>query len=392
MGIRNSNGSNNRVMKAEKNYFKYDHRSVLRSIEYAQQIAFAPFVFQAARTLRNSGLLSAVEQSGNEGISIDAAADRTGVSVYGVRVLFEAGIATGLLTLNNDLFRITKTGAYILHDKMTIVNMDFVHDVCYRGMYDLDKSIATGKPEGLKTLGKWKTVYEGLSQLPPQVQKSWFAFDHYYSDTSFDAALPHVFKNKPKKILDIGGNTGKWAISCLNYSKTVEIGIVDLPGQLKMAKENLKRKNLLHRVKFYELDLLDKNAKLPQGYDAIWMSQFLDCFSEQQIVAILKKCHRALDSKGQVFIMEPLWDRQNFEVSSFCLLMTSLYFTNIANGNSKMYGSKQFAALVEKAGFSVAEQADDIGICHSLIQSTKAVKPQLNGKKKTKKMIIEYTF
>ena len=28
--------------------------------------------------------------------------------------------------------------------------MDFVHDVCYKGLFDLDKSIENGKPEGLK--------------------------------------------------------------------------------------------------------------------------------------------------------------------------------------------------------------------------------------------------
>ncbi len=369
MGIKNN-------IKAEGNFFGIDNRSVLRSIEYAQQIAFAPFIFQAARTLRNSGLLMESEQCGNEGITIEKAAEKTGVSVYGVRVLFEAGIAIGLLTLHNDLFKITKTGSYILHDKMTIVNMDFVHDVCYRGMFDLDKSIENGKPEGLKFFGEWKTVYEALSSLPKQVQKSWFAFDHYYSDTSFDAALPHVFENTPKRILDIGGNTGKWAINCLNYSDTVELGIVDLPGQLKMAEENINKNGFKGRVKYYELNLLDKNAELPEGYDAIWMSQFLDCFSENEIVSILQKCHKALNNSGYVFIMEPLWDKQGFEVSSFCLMMTSLYFTNIANGNSKMYDSKQFASLLEKSGFEVTEQLDRIGICHSLIKAKKEISAQ----------------
>lgn len=369
-------GVDKKSIKGHNNFFRFDNRSVLRSIEYAQQIAFAPFVFQASRTLRNSGLLSEVEQSGTTGISIEKTAEKTGVSIYGVRVLFEAGLAIGLLTLNNDLFKITKTGSYILHDKMTIVNMDFVHDVCYRGMFELDKSIETGKPEGLKNFGEWKTVYEALSLLPKQVQKSWFAFDHYYSDTSFDEALPHVFENKPKKILDIGGNTGKWAISCLNYSDTVEIGIVDLPGQLKMAEENINKSGFCGRVKYYEVNLLDKNSKLPEGYDVIWMSQFLDCFSENEIVSILLKCSKALAENGYVFIMEPLWDKQNFEVSSFCLMMTSLYFTNIANGNSKMYDSRQFTSLLKKAGFEVAGQFDTIGICHSLIKSKKELAHQ----------------
>ena len=48
-----------------------------------------------------------------------------------------------------------------------------------------------------------------LAQLPDQVQKSWFEFDHYYSDNAFPEVLPIVFANKPKRLLDVGGNTGK---------------------------------------------------------------------------------------------------------------------------------------------------------------------------------------
>ena len=52
--------------------------------------------------------------------------------------------------------------------------------------------IKNEKPEGLKEFGKWNTVYEALSQLPPHVQKSWFGFDHFYSDDAFPLVLPLV--------------------------------------------------------------------------------------------------------------------------------------------------------------------------------------------------------
>ena len=34
--------------------------------------------------------------------------------------------------------------------------------------------------------------------------------------------------------------------------------------------------------------------------------------------------------------METLWDRQRYETASYCLTQISLYFTAMANGNSKM--------------------------------------------------------
>jgi hypothetical protein len=36
---------------------------------------------------------------------------------------------------------------------------------------------------------------------------------------------------------------------------------------------------------FYPANLLDEKTVFPKGFDAIWMSQFLDCFSETEIVS-----------------------------------------------------------------------------------------------------------
>jgi len=348
-------------------YFKIDEKNALEAKIYAQQIAFAPIMFQAARTLRNLGILAIIKAEGRDGISFEKIVEKAKLSTYGVRVLVEAGLGIQLIILNKDKYKLTLAGFYIMSDDMTIANLDFVHDICYKGMFDLENSIVTEKPTGLKELGEWKTVYEGLSSLTEQQKESWFKFDHYYSDYSFNAVFKHVFKNNPKRILDIGGNTGKWALKCINYSDTVHMGLVDLPGQLKMAQENIKKDKNAERVSFYEMNILEESNKLPKGYDVIWMSQFLDCFSEDEIVSILKRCFDALNENGEVIILEHFWDRQKFEVSAFCLQMTSLYFTNIANGNSQMYHSDLFKKLVRKAGFNSIEEIDGIGVSSSLL-------------------------
>jgi hypothetical protein len=102
------------------------------------------------------------------------------------------------------------------------------------------------------------------------------------------------------------------------------------------------------------------------------MSQFLDCFSDREIVNILRKCHNVLPLDGKVIINETFWDRQRFPASAFSLQMTSLYFTTMANGNSQMYDSTVFLALIKEAGFKVLTQVDNIGMGHTLITLVKA--------------------
>lgn len=353
------------------NHFSEDHLSAIAAKEKAQEIAFGPFIFQASMALRNLGILKFVEEQGDDGATIQQTAASLKLSEYGARVLMEAALGIGLMIWDGEYFRLTKTGTFFLHDDMTTVNADFVKDVCYTGMDQLESSIRTGKPEGLKVFGTWKTVYEALSQLPQHVRTSWLNFDHFYSDNAFNEALQLVFGYAPRKLMDIGGNTGKWALACVAASAEVTVTMVDLPGQLEMAKQQISAAGFSDRVSYHACNLLDPESRLPEGFDAIWMSQFLDCFSEDEIVSILRKCEPALVSGGSVFILETLWDRQRFRNASFCLQQTSLYFTAMANGNSQMYRSETFFRCIEKAGYRIAAIHDDIGLSHSLIRIIK---------------------
>lgn len=350
------------------NHFSKDTKTAIEAKDAAQRIAFGPIIFQATQAMRKTGLLQVIRDAGKAGITIADAAAKTGLSEYGARVLMEASLGIGLCTLNDNRYNITKTGFFVLFDDLTIANLDFVDDVCYEGMAYLEESVRTGKPEGLKVLGNWPTIYEGLSSLPENIQKSWFTFDHHFSDGSFPIVFPHVAALGIRKLIDIGGNTGKWAIHCTTNSPDLDITIMDLPGQLAMAQRKIEELGLSHRVHFQPVNILDETAQFPKGHDAIWMSQFLDCFSEEQITSILKRCYTALDTTGYLLIMENFWDCQKFETAAFSIQMTSLYFTALANGNSQLYDSAVFRKAVMAAGFNIEEQIDGIGAAgHTLL-------------------------
>ena len=353
-------------------FFRTDPRTAYEALSEAQRIAFAPIVFQACRVMRNAGVLQRVEQGGAAGMNFAEVAAGVDLPSYGIKVLLESGLGIGVFRLNDDRFTLTKLGHYLLHDPMTRINMDVVHEICYRGMFDLDRALRDGTPAGLKTLGGWKTFYEGLSSLEPRARESWLAFDHYYSDMAFPAALPLVFAGRPQRLLDIGGNTGKWAVECARFDPDVRIAIADLPQQLELARKAIHERRLEHRVTFLDIDLLDETRPIPAGYDAIWMSQLLDCFSEPQIVSVLRRAAEALATGGYLYILELFWDRQPNEIAAFCLQQTSLYFACIANGNSRMYRSDDLLRCIGESGLRLVEQRDHVGPYHTLLKCSKA--------------------
>ena len=347
-----------------------EHLSAREAQRLAQYIAFGPIVFQACRLLVEYGILDALRDA-DDGLTLAEAAEKTAVSEYAARVLLEAGLSAGVVLVNpdTDRFRLSKTGWFLLNDPSTKVNMPFNHYVNYRGFYNLDEALREGRPAGLASLGDWETIYEGLSSLPEPVKKSWFDFDHFYSDHSFDEALEIVFAFRPERILDVGGNTGRWALKCVEHDPRVRVTVADLPQQIGLMREQTSGQPGADRIDGYGVNLLDETAGLPadRTFDIVWMSQFLDCFSEAQIESILRRTAAILAPSSRLCIMETFWDRQRFEPAAFCLTMTSLYFTAMANGNSRMYHSDDFLQLVDRCGLAVESIHDGLGQGHTIL-------------------------
>ena len=383
------------LSEALKKKYTKEQLSARDAQRLAEFIAWGPVVFQASRLMVKWGILDLLRDA-DKGLTRQEIVAQTGLSDYAVKCLLEASLCIGTILVDpeTDRFSLSKTGWFLLNDPATRVNIDFNHDVNYEGWFHLEESLKNGKPEGLRHFGDWPTVYEGLSSLPPQVQKSWFGFDHFYSDSSFPEALKIIFDERHvKSLYDVGGNTGKWALQCVGYDLEVEVTILDLPQQIGLMQENIKGKPGAERISGYGIDLLDETAMFPKrdqttpyqttphqttppyGHpsysggelDAIWMSQFLDCFSMEQIVGILRRAKAAMTPKTRIYIMETLWDRQRFEPAAFCLTMTSLYFTAIANGNSKMYNTEDMTQCIHEAGLEIEQIYDHLGQGHSIL-------------------------
>ena len=355
----------------EKRYSS-ERQTAIEAQRLAHEIAFGPIVFQVTRLMVKFGILQMLLDS-KEGLTLEEVAKKTKLSRYAAQVLLESSLTIGTVYCKGDRFEASKAAWFLLNDQAVKVNMNFNHDVNYLGWFNLEEALLNGKPEGLKVFGKWDTIYEGLSSLPEQVQDSWFGFDHFYSDSSFDEALKIVFDHHPKTLLDVGGNTGRWALRCVDYNSDVNVTIMDLPQQLAMMKEQTAGKNGADRIFGHGINLLDKKVPFPTGFNAIWMSQFLDCFSEEEVISILTRAAESMDEGSCLFIMETFWDRQRFETAAYCLTQISLYFTALANGNSKMYHSDDMIRCVNEAGLTVTKIHDGLGQGHSILVCQKSL-------------------
>lgn len=345
--------------------FKPKDMSALDAQFEAQKIVFSPIIFQCVRVLKEWGILELLHVSGKKGLSARQICEHAKKSDYAVSLLLETALSAYVVEQKSDKFLLTKVGYFLQNDNMTTINLNYNHYVNYLGMYHLDEALDEQKPVGLKYLGKWDTIYPALSKLPKKVKEAWFAFDHFYSDNTFESALEELKTFSPSSVLDIGGNTGKFSLLCAATIPQANICIADLPEQIGLAEKIIKSTNMQNRISTYAIDILSDD-NLPKNHDIIWMSQFLDCFSEQDVLFILKKVRESCGKNTRVCILEPIWDNQRFETSAFCIINTSPYFAAIANGKSKMFKSEVLEGLIDKADFEIERSIDGLGFGHTL--------------------------
>lgn len=344
--------------------------STVETLTEAQKIAFAPFTFQTVAAMLDMNILKELDKSPKTKEEVQIVCN---ISEYTADVLFDAALCIGLVERDEQKkFSLTALARTFLYDEMTRVNFNFVRDICYLGASELTASCLENRPVGLqKYFFNSETIYSKLPELDDRMKKSWFEFDHHYSDDCFSEAIPIIFKSAfnddtPKNIFDIGGNTGKFELACLGYDAECTVTMIDLPENIEVAKHNFTTQ----RCEFYAANVL--KDPLPQLSGVVFMSQFLDCFSKKQILKILNKIAKSASDNTKIYILEPFIDKQQFKAAAYALSHISLYFTCMANGNSKMYNESEMVDIIEKSELKVDKAYRNIGkYDYTLLECTK---------------------
>ena len=358
--------------------------SIIDARTNAQKFIFAPVAFQALASMLDLGIIKFLDKGPATESEIISSLNS---DEYTVRTLLQTALINNIIQENNNRYTLTKMGKLFLYDEMTIANFNFIKDVCYLGASELTSSFKEHQPKGLhKFIGDYPTIYHALTKLPGKIKQSWYKFDHFYSDNSFEEVFQIITKQY-KSVYDIGGNTGKFETLCLKNNENIDITMLDLKENIDDAKNNTQLKN----CSFHPVNVLDKNPLYPEiKNSAVLMSQFLDCFSKEDIVKILTDLRTHMDKNSALYILEPYTDIQGFEGAKYSLTHISLYFTCMANGVSRFYSYSEMEELIKKSGFTINRKYDDIGSYNYTLLECKSdttekwfqVKEQSAGKKR----------
>ncbi|MBN1848682.1 MAG: methyltransferase domain-containing protein [Deltaproteobacteria bacterium] len=150
-----------------------------------------------------------------------------------------------------------------------------------------------------------------------------------------------------KRLLDLGGGSGSFAIELANLYKSIQAVIYDNDSEaLSMAMQKIENLKLIQRVQVRKGDFMID--ELGDGYDMISLSFILCLFNLKENTFLLKKVYAALEEGGRVIIRDAfLDDSHTSPVHSAVFAINML----VATLHGRAYAYSEIKDLLEGAGF-----------------------------------------
>jgi len=107
-----------------------------------------------------------------------------------------------------------------------------------------------------------------------------------------------------RRLLDVGGNSGGYALALLQAHPSLEATIFDLPDVRPLAEKRIAALGLSERCHFVAGSFFED--PLPRGHDALLLGNILHDWETPECRRILAACHQALEPGGTIVVVEPM--------------------------------------------------------------------------------------
>lgn len=156
-----------------------------------------------------------------------------------------------------------------------------------------------------------------------------------------------------KRLLDLGGGPGTYAIHFCLANPGLTAQIFDLPTTRTFAEKTVERFGLSNRISFIPGDY---NADtVPPGFDTAWLSHVLHIEGPESCLDLLKKTVAALETGGRLLVQEFILndDKDGPEFPAlFALNML------IGTDGGQSYSQQELSEMMREAGLTDIARLD----------------------------------
>ncbi len=263
-------------------------------------------------------------------------ASRLGADVRGATMLLNALTAMKLLVRRDGKYaNASPAFAFLSRDSSQYIgHMIMHHHHLVDSWSQLDQAVRTGAPVRTRTSNSDEETRESFlmgmfnmaMQLAPKV-----------------ASVLDL--SGRRRLLDLGGGPGTYAIQFCLGNPTLRATVYDLPTTRPFALKTIERFGIRDRVDFLDGDYLKE--EIPGRYDVAWLSQILHAEDPEDAQRVVQKAAAALEPGGILLVHEFLLD-DTMDGPLFPALFSLNMLLGTDHGQS--YSEGQLVGMLERTG------------------------------------------
>ncbi|MDU0459611.1 MAG: methyltransferase [Geobacteraceae bacterium] len=293
--------------------------------------------YWAACTLHAAVKLDLFTNLSKNPASADEISELNSSDLRGMTMLLDALTAIGLLVKNGNLYDVTPFSKKHLskHSEGYLGHIIMHHHNLMPSWARLDESVQSGKP-----------VRCNSSRTDDETSRENFLMGMFnLASLAAPMVVPALDLGGRRKLLDLGGGPGTYAIHFCQHNPDLRAVIYDLPTTRRFAEATILRFGLTNRISFSAGDILIDD--IGNGYDVAWISQLLHSEGPQEAGIILEKAVRALLPGGLVIVQEFILDDDRTSPP-----FPALFSLNMLVGTSQgqSYSQGELTDMMARAG------------------------------------------
>jgi SAM-dependent methyltransferase len=262
--------------------------------------AWKAWTVQGATSL---GLFTALDRLKKDA-TVDSLADKLGCDRRALEKLCSALCALELISRDGDKLAISKFAQeYLSEDSPKYFGYVLKHmNQISPNWTQLARCVKNGK--GVRFLPE--LTDDELKEREALRHKHFILAMYNVATLQAKSVVEAIDLGKAKKLLDLGGGPGTYAGYFCAKNPALEAVVFDQPTSETVALDILDKLGVKNRVSFVGGDFL--SSELPEGFDAVWMSQVLHGEGPLNAALLVKRGFDALRSGGKVIIQEFVLD------------------------------------------------------------------------------------
>lgn len=280
----------------------------------------------------------------DEPLPAEELADKLGTDRDGLERLLTALVAMELLLRDDDRFSCTRSAAIFLsrQSPLYLGHIILHHRQLMESWTHLDEAVLNGRPV--------RSPYAGDD---PEWRRNFLLGMFDLAMLLAPKLVAQIDLAGRRRLLDLGGGPGTWAIHFCQKNPELQATVFDLPSTRSFAEQTIARFGLQDRISFVAGDFLVD--EITGSYDVAWLSHILHGEGPQEVRTILEQAAAVLEPGGLLLIHEFVLDDDGSGP-----LFPALFSLNMLLGTraGRSYSGQQLFELLGAAGFKDAQRLD----------------------------------